>query len=70
MPDTLGFRKRIGLVVPSTNTTRQAAGRFDAARRRWRHDGIDCEERQRVVQKQKYDRFETLDTNGSTAADK
>jgi len=28
------------------------------------------EERQRVVQKEKYDRFETLNTNGSTAADK
>ena len=23
MPDTLGFRKRIGIVVPSTNTTVQ-----------------------------------------------
>jgi hypothetical protein len=28
------------------------------------------EERQRVVQKDKYDRFETLYTDGSTAADK
>ena len=28
------------------------------------------DERQRVVQKEKYDRFETLYTNGSTAADK
>jgi 2-methylisocitrate lyase-like PEP mutase family enzyme len=28
------------------------------------------EDRQRVVQKEKYDRFETLNTNGSTAADK
>jgi hypothetical protein len=28
------------------------------------------EERQRVVQKEKYDRFETLYANGSTAADK
>ena len=28
------------------------------------------EERQRVVQKAKYDRFETLYTNGSTAVEK
>jgi len=28
------------------------------------------EDRQRVLQKEKYDRFETLNTNGSTAADK
>ena len=47
-------------------STLKREGRLNSVRDRL----ASFEERQRVVQKQKYDRFETLYTNGSTAADK